>query len=87
MYFTYTTRHEVTSHPPSVAVGLLVVEHRLVCVAESEVQGLGREVTDDVGSVTTPQSDDTFIGGRAAETLHDASVRAVKTTNLDHLIL
>ena len=84
---TYTTRHEVTSHPPSVAVGLLVVEHGLVGVAEREVQGLCREVTDDVGRVSTPQRNDTLIGGGAAETVGDAVVWAVETANLDHLIL
>ena len=51
-----TTGGQVTGHPLGVTVTLLLVgEHRLVCVAESEVQGLGREVTDDVGGVSTPE--------------------------------
>jgi len=83
-----TTGGQVTGHPPGVAITLLLeAEHLLELVAESEVQGLGREVTDDVGSVTTPQGHETLIGHGAAEAVHDARVAAVKTARLDHLIL
>jgi len=52
---TYTTGSQVTCHPLCVTVTLLLEsEHALVGVTESEVEGLCREVTDDVGSVTTP---------------------------------
>ncbi|CRJ80477.1 hypothetical protein BN1708_000269 [Verticillium longisporum] len=66
---------------------LLVAEHGLELVTESEVQGLGREVTDDVGSVATPQGHDTLIRGGTLEALGNAVVLAVKTTLLQHLIL
>lgn len=85
---TYTTRGQVTEHPHAVAITLLLeAEHLLELVTESEVQGLGREVSDDVGSVTTPQGHNTLIGSSALEALANASVAAVKTASLDHLIL
>lgn len=85
---TYTTGGEVASHPPGVAVTLLLeAEHLLELVAESEVQGLGREVTDDVGSVTTPERHQTLIGHGALEAVANAGVLAVETTGLQHLLL
>jgi hypothetical protein len=85
---TYTTGGQVTCHPLGVTVTLLLVgEHGLVGVAERKVQGLGGEVTDDVGSVTTPQGEDTLVGGGSAEALDNAVVLAVETTGLEHLIL
>jgi hypothetical protein len=51
----YTTGGQVTSHPPGVSITLLLEsEHGLVGITESEVQRLGWEVPDDVGSITTP---------------------------------
>ena len=85
---TYTTGCQVTGHPLGVTVTLLLVgEHGLVGVAESEVQGLGREVTDDVGSVTTPQGENTLSLSCAPEAVGDTGVLAVETTGLEHLIL
>lgn len=85
---TYTTGGQVTSHPLGVAIlVLLVTEHGLELVTESEVQSLGREVTDNVGSVTTPQGHDTLGLGGSAEALDDTVVLAVETTDLKHLIL
>jgi hypothetical protein len=86
--FTYTTGGQVTHHPLSVTITLLLVrEHGLVGVTEREVERLGREVTDDVGSVTTPEREDTLLLGGTAEALSDTVVLAVKTTGLEHLIL
>jgi hypothetical protein len=85
---TYTTGGQVTGHPLGVTITLLLVgEHGLVGVAESEVQGLGREVTDDVGSVTAPQGENTLVLGSSAEALGNTVVLAVETTGLEHLIL
>jgi hypothetical protein len=85
---TYTTGGQVTGHPLGVTVTLLLVgEHGLVGVAESEVQRLGGEVTDDVGGVTTPQGEDTLGLGCALEAVGDTGVLAVETTGLEHLIL
>jgi hypothetical protein len=85
---TYTTGGQVTGHPLPVSITLLLeCEHRLVCVTESEVKGLCWEITDNVGSVASPQGDNTFLGGCAAEAVNDAIVFPVKTTSLQHLIL
>lgn len=55
-----STGGKITSHPLGVAVTLLLVaEHQLELVTEGKVEGLGREVTDDVGGVTTPQGNGT----------------------------
>lgn len=85
---TYTTGGEVTEHPLGVAIAVsLVGEHGLEGVTEGEVQGLGGEVTDDVGSVTSPQGNNTLGGGGTLEAVNDTGVLAVETTGLDHLIL
>lgn len=85
---TYTARGKVAKHPPPVAVTLLLVtEHGLVGVTEGEVQGLGREVTQDVGGVATPQRDHTLVSDGTLEALANAVVLAVETTGADHLIL
>ena len=80
---TYTTGSQVTGHPFGVSITLLLEsEHGLVGITEGKVQRLGGEVSDDVGSVTTPQRDDTLIGGGTAEAVHDTIVPAVETTGL-----
>lgn len=85
---TYTTGGQVADHPPGVTVTVLLeAEHLLELVTESKVQGLGREVSDDVGSVTTPQSHDTLVGHGAAEAVTNTGESAIKTAALDHLIL
>jgi hypothetical protein len=45
---------DVTSEPLPVTVVLLETEERLEVILEGKVQGLGREVSDDVGGVTSP---------------------------------
>jgi hypothetical protein len=88
MVATYTTGGKVTCHPPPVSITvLLVTEHGLEGVTESKVEGLGGEVTNDVGVVTTPQGSDTLLSGGTAEALDDTVVAAVETTGLDHLLL
>lgn len=55
-----STGGKVTSHPLGITITLLLVaEHCLKLVTEGKVEGLGGEITNDVGSVTTPQSDGT----------------------------
>jgi hypothetical protein len=84
----YTTGGQVTSHPPGVSITLLLEsEHGLVGITESEVQRLGWEIPDDVGSVTTPERRNTFLVDRSLETFDDTIVFSVKTTRLQHLIL
>ena len=85
---THTTGSQVTSHPQGVAIlVLLVAEQALEVVTEGEVQGLGREVSDDVGSVASPQGQCTLIGSGTAEAVHDTAVLAVETAGAEHLIL
>jgi len=85
---TYTTRGQVANHPPSVTVTLLLVaEHGLESVAEGKVEGLGWEVTDHIGRVTTPQRDDTLVGGGAAETVRNTLVLVGEAASFQHLIL
>ena len=54
---------------------------------EGEVQGLGGEVTDDVGQVTAPEGLDALLGQGALGAVDDAGVRTVQATLLDHLVL
>ena len=83
-----TARGEVTGHPPPVAVALLLEsEHGLVGVAESEVEGLGREVTDDVGGVATPEGGGALLSDDTLEALANAGVGLGKTARAEHLIL
>lgn len=42
-------------------------EHVLDRVLEREVEGLGREVPDDVGEVAAPEGRDALLGGDAGE--------------------
>lgn len=52
---TYSTRSQVSHHPLSVPISLLLKsEHRFVGITESKVKCLRREVSNDVGSVTSP---------------------------------
>ena len=53
----------------------------------SKVESLGREVTDDVGSVTTPEGHDTLLLGGTPKAVGDTVVLSVETTTLEHLIL
>ena len=50
--FTYGS--DVTTEPLPVTVVLLETEERLEVILEGKVQSLGREVSDDVGGVTSP---------------------------------
>ncbi|CAG8720742.1 10000_t:CDS:2, partial [Acaulospora colombiana] len=71
-----TTRSNVTSEPLPVTVVLLEaeegLERREIVLTEGKVEGLGREVTNDVGGVASPEGDETFIAICAAEAVHDA---------------
>jgi hypothetical protein len=85
---TYTTGGKVTGHPLGVSITVLLEgEHGLVGITESKVKCLGREVTDDVGSVSSPQRCNTLLVDGTLEALGDTVVLAVKTTRLQHLIL
>jgi hypothetical protein len=58
----------------SPELGVLVntaQEHLLVFVLEGEVEGLGGEVPDHVGKVTTPEAAETLFLGDASEAVND----------------
>lgn len=82
-----TTRGNVTGEPLPVAVRLLEAEQGLEVVLEGKVEGLGGEVTDDVGSVTTPERGDTLLGNDTLEAVNDALVGPRETTLLDPKVL
>ena len=50
---------------------------------EGKVQGLRREVTDDVGGVATPERQKTLVAVRAGKAVGDALVRLRETALLD----
>ena len=52
-------------------------------LTEREVQGLRREVTDNVGRVTSPQRNQTLILVSTRKAVDDALVGVRKTTLLD----
>jgi hypothetical protein len=56
----------------SVLVGL--GEHGLDGVLEGKVEGLGREITDNVGQVSTPESLNSLLGSDASETVNNTGV-------------
>ena len=41
---------------------------------ESKVKGLGREVPDDIGSISSPEREETFLTIRARERIRDTLV-------------
>jgi hypothetical protein len=53
---------------------------------EGKVEGLGREVTDDVGGVSSPQRNETLFPVRAAEGISDALVGGGQAPLLDLLM-
>ena len=50
---------------------------------EGEVQGLGREVPDDVRRVATPERERALVAVRAGKAVADAFVRRGETALLD----
>ena len=55
-----TTRSDVGGHLGGVGSILGNVEQGLDLTLEGEVQGLGWEITDDVGQVTAPERNQSF---------------------------
>lgn len=67
MYLIINNKHLVNT----------IEEHLLVCILEGEVQSLGREVSDDVGKVSTPQSGKSLFFGDTDKDIHDSFVALV----------
>jgi len=82
-----TTRGDVLGELSSIRIILRGGEHSLDGVLEGEVKSLGGEVTDNVSSVTSPESEGTLRLQGAGSAVNDTVVRTVETTGLDHLRL
>jgi len=83
-----TTRCQVSCEPFPVAISLLVItEHSLELIFEGKVQGLSGEVSDDVGQVSSPEGNESFISDNSGEAIRNSLVRLSETTSLDHFIL
>ena len=52
-------------------------------LTEGKVQGLGREVPDDVGGVTSPEGEETLVTVGTAKAVTDALVGLSETALLD----
>jgi len=63
------------------------VEGGLDGVFESKVEGLGWEVSEHVGQVTSPEWSNALGGQGSLGAIHDASVWLVESALLDHFIL
>jgi len=56
-------------------------------ILEGKVEGLSREVPNDVGCVSTPQGRESLIGNHTFETIPNTSIGTVQAARLEHLIL
>lgn len=74
---------DVTGEPLPVTLRLLEAEHGLEVVLEGEVKSLSREVSDDVGGVTSPERGKTLVLVGPGEAVADTLVRGSKTALLD----
>lgn len=59
----------------------------LTSITESEVKSLSGEVSDNVGSVTSPQGKGTFALCGSAKAVDNTVVLLVETASLQHFIL
>ena len=75
-----STRQTVTDEElDGVLFGVVRVEDGLVDVLEGKVKSLGREVTNDVGQITSPERANTLILDDSAETITNAVVSFVNS--------
>merc|ERR1719494_452961 len=92
----YTKRRDrVPAKPPeamlvaNLAAGeaSLGVANMALMVLEGKVQGLGGEVPQHVGEVSSPEGDNTLGGHHPLGAVKNTGVGLVQTTLLDHLVL
>ena len=69
-----TRRHVDGEERPEVRARVVLREQVLNRVLEREVERLRREITHDVGEVTSPEGGETLFGGDAREAVDDAGV-------------
>ena len=83
-----STRGKITDHPPPVTITLLLKgENRFVGIAESKLQGLSWEVTNNIRGVTAPEGGGTLLSDDPLEALVDAGVGLGETTKAEKLVL
>jgi len=82
-----TTGCDVGGELGNVAGILADREEGLDLSLEGEVQSLGREVSEDVSKVSSPERSNTFRSHGSLGAVDDASVSSVEDALLDHLIL
>lgn len=71
-----TTRGQVTGEVPPELGALVntIKEDLLVLVLEGEVEGLGGEISDDIGKVTSPEGKDSLLLGDTDNAVDDTLV-------------
>jgi hypothetical protein len=57
-----------------LSLGVITREQSFDRVLEGKVEGLGREITDNVGKVSTPESQHSLFSSDTRETVHDTGV-------------
>merc|ERR1712144_141326 len=83
----HSSAQDVHGELPGIAGVLRGGEGNLDGVFEGEVKSLGGEVSEDVGQVSSPEGVNSLGTEDPLAAVHDALVRSVKTTLLDHLVL
>merc|ERR1719284_1903648 len=84
---SHTTRQDVHGELLGLAGILGGGEGDLDGVLEGKVQSLGWEVSEHIGQVSSPEGVDSLSLEHSGGAVNDTSVRLVKTSLLDHLIL
>ncbi len=59
---------------PKLSLGVVSREHLLEGILEGKVEGLGGDVTDNVGQVSTPEGSNTLLRGDTREAVDNAGV-------------
>lgn len=74
-----TTRGQVASEVPPELRALVdaIKEDLLVLVLEGKVEGLGGEISDDIGKVTSPEGKESLLLGNTDNAVHDTLVLLV----------
>merc|ERR1712048_950902 len=83
----HTTRQDVHGELLGLAGILGGGEGDLNGILEGKVKSLSREVSEHIGQVSSPEGVDSLSLEHSGGAVNDTSVRLVKTSLLDHLIL
>jgi len=72
-----TGGHVTEEEHAGLGLGVVRAEIGLVGILTGEVEGLGREITDDVGQVTSPESTNTLFSSDSVEAVTNAVVSLI----------